>query len=395
MDKSLPTSPLLERQRSEPASDGGERRFDSNRMRFGTGSETFYVPTVLTKTFHFLQSKPAPVLFAGLSGLTLLIGYFDYLAGTDATFTAIYLFPVGVAAWFLTPWTFWLLAAASSVLSVGGDILDGARYPSTWIPLWNLIARFAVFAFAAQLIAALAKLNRDLEIRAANRAIKLTQEIAARERLERELLQISEREQARVGHDIHDGLCQHLTGAALAAQVVSESLHAQNSPERESADKVVELIQDGIGLARDLARGLSAVEVSNNGLPVALSDFAASTSSLFNVSCRFEYPRPVPLRDLPTSVHLYRIAQEAVSNAIKHGDAKNIVVRLETRDGGLLLRVSDDGIGLPADYQERKGMGLKIMSYRAELIGGRMAFAKRHPNGTEVSCLVPVNELVS
>jgi signal transduction histidine kinase len=219
----------------------------------------------------------------------------------------------------------------------------------------------------------------------------LTTEIAMRERLQRELLQISEREQERVGHDIHDSLCQHLTGTALAAQVVAESLQSQHSAERDAV-RVVELIEEGIALARNLARGLNAVEVSNNGLVTALTDFASSTSDLFNISCRFECLEPVLVGDLTTAIHLFRIAQEAVGNAVKHGEAKDVVIRLEKSRSERVLRVIDNGSGLPASPGNGKGMGMRIMSYRSELIGARLDIRKRSPRGTEVTCFLPLDE---
>lgn len=280
----------------------------------------------------------------------------------------------------------------SSILAEGGDIVAGAHYVTIWIPLWNVAARFAVFIFAAQLLAALRKLNRDLEERAAERAAKLTEEITMRERLQQELLQISEREQKRVGHDIHDSLCQHLTGTALAAEVLVESLKAENSPEIENATRVVTLIEEGTTLARNLARGLNAVEVSNNGLAGALTDFASSTSDLFNVSCQVECPEPFGIDDTATAVHLYRIAQEAVGNAIKHGEAKRVVIQLENSKTGCVLRVIDDGFGLPPSFRDGKGMGLRIMSYRSQLIGARLDIQARGPIGTELTCSLPLDE---
>jgi signal transduction histidine kinase len=347
---------------------------------------------MFARALKFLETLSPPVLFAALTGLAVVIGYFDYRAGTDATFSAFYLFPIAVAAWFLSLRAAYMLAILSSVLWVSGDIGAGAHYTSLWIPVWNIAARFAVFVFAAHLIAALRELHRDLEKRAAERAAKLTTEIAMRERLQRELLQISEREQERVGHDIHDSLCQHLTGTALAAQVVAESLQSQDSAGRDDAVRVVELIEEGIVLARNLARGLNAVEVSNNGLMTALTDFASSTSDLFNISCRFECLEPVLVDDLTTAIHLFRIAQEAVGNAVKHGEAKDVVIRLENSRSERVLRVIDNGSGLPASPANGKGMGMRIMSYRSELIGARLDIRKRSPRGTEVTCSLPLDE---
>jgi len=349
---------------------------------------------MLARLLKSLKAVSAPVLMTVLAAFTLAIGYFDYITGTDTTFSAIYLFPIAAAAWSVNLPAAYALSILSSLLWVSGDLEAGARYTSVFVPLWNLAARFALFVFGANMVAALRRLHTDLERRAAERAIKLTEEIGRRERLQRELLRISEREQERVGHDIHDSLCQHLTGTALAAEVLAENLQSSNSPERDNAARVVALVEEGIALGRNLARGLSGVEVSQNGLMAALSDFAVSTSELFNISCRFECPEPLFIED-DTAVHLYRIAQEAVGNAIKHGDAEDVVIRLESSDGGCTLRVIDNGLGLPAKPAEDKGMGFRIMSYRSELIGGNFNVRRRNPKGTEVICTLPIAELVS
>jgi signal transduction histidine kinase len=348
---------------------------------------------MFARVLKFLEELSPVALFTLLAGLTFLVGYLDYISGTDTTFSAIYLFPIGAAAWFINRPAGYALAILSSILWVSGDVVAGARYSSVWIPLWNVAARFAIFVFAAELIAGFRKLHMALEKRAAERATKLTAEIAMRERLQRELLHISEREQERVGHDIHDSLCQHLTGTALAGQVLAEGLKSQDSNETANAFRVVELIEEGISLARNLARGLNAVEVSNNGLTAALTDFAAATSDLFNVSCRFECPGHFSIDDPLVAVHLYRIAQEAVGNAIKHGEAKNIIVRLENVESGKVLRVIDDGTGLPPAHANSKGMGLRIMSYRSELIGAKLDIRRRSARGTVVTCLLPADEM--
>ncbi len=347
---------------------------------------------MFARIYRFLERFSPSTLFALLAGITLVIGYFDYLAGTDTTFSAVYLFPIGIAAWFLKRWAPYVLAILSSILWVTGDIAAGAHYASIAIPLWNLGARFAIFVFTTQLISQSRELHDDLETRAVERAAKLTAEIAMRERLQRELLHISEREQERVGHDIHDSLCQHLTGTALASQVLAENLKSQDSAETDGAFRVVELLEEGISLARNLARGLNAVELSNNGLTAALTDFATNTSSLFNVSCRLECAQPFLIDDMHVAVHLYRIAQEAVGNAIKHGEAKNVVVHLENLQSGKLLRVIDDGTGLPPMHINGKGMGLRIMSYRSELIGAKLDVRRQKANGTVVTCLLPLRE---
>jgi signal transduction histidine kinase len=239
------------------------------------------------------------------------------------------------------------------------------------------------------MIVAIRKLHNDVSARAEERAAKLTAEIAAREKLERELLQISEREQRRVGQDIHDGLCQHLTGTAFAGQVLAETLRAEGSALSEDALRVVELVEQGIALSRSLARGLNAVNFSSTGLMESLEDFCSSTSDLFKISCRFECPLPVLIRDTLTAGHLFRIAQEAVGNAIKHGRATEVLVQMEISKSGTLLRISDDGCGLPPFREHGKGMGLRIMSYRAQVIGAKLSIKTRPGGGAIVICVLP------
>lgn len=348
---------------------------------------------MFARALKFLNSLSPLRLTMGLLGLTLLTGVIDFQTGTDATFSAIYLFPIGIAAWFLGRPIAYGLAVLSTIFMVGGDIAAGAHYPATLIPIWNFFIRFTVFTVALNSIAQLRIMHDNLEKRAAERAVKLTAEIAKRERLERELLHISEREQRRVGHDLHDSLCQHLTGTALAGQVLTEYLKSENSPHAARSSRVVELIEQSITLSRDLAKGLNTVRLSTDGLMEALEDFAASTSDLFRISCRFECPLPVPIEDTETATHLFRVAQEAVGNAIKHGRAKNILIRLEPTEEGNLLRVTDDGIGIP-DHPSGQGMGLRIMSYRADLIGARFEIARTGRLGTAVTCLMPSERML-
>ena len=150
------------------------------------------------------------------------------------------------------------------------------------------------------------------------------------------------------------------------------------------------MIEDGIALSRNLAKGLNSVSMSSDGLMEALEDFAASTSDLFKISCRFQCPLPVLIADSQTAEHLYRIAQEAVGNAVKHGQAKNVVIRLELSKAGKMLRVIDDGTGLPALDGNAKGMGLRIMSYRADMIGAKFTIRRRDVSGTVVTTLLPL-----
>jgi signal transduction histidine kinase len=199
---------------------------------------------------------------------------------------------------------------------------------------------------------------------------------------------VSEREQRRIGEDLHDGLCQHLAGTAIAGQVLRQKLTTQRLPEAADAQRIVELIQEGVLLSRRSAKGLHPVEFDAGGLMLALEEFADTTSKLFRISCRFECESPVLVHDGETAEHMYRIVQEAVRNAINHGNARNIVIRLDTVEDGQELRIEDDGVGMP-DVLSTEGMGLRIMQNRALVTGGTFRMQRRPGGGTIVCCSLP------
>ena len=348
----------------------------------------FVRPDIFARGLRFLESLTEPVLTVLLVTLTCLVGLLDFLIGSNATFVSLYLIPMAIAAWLLGLRFSFLIAGLSTLFWVLGDISAGIGADQSTVA-WNVFSRLAVFIAVSVLVRAQRRLLDDVEALAVKRSAQLVSEIEARQRLEEELVRISEREQRRVGHDIHDSLCQHLTGTARAGQVLFQHLEARGADSAPIAARVVELIEDGITLSRNLARGLHSVSRSGDGLMEALENFAASTSDLFKISCRFECPLPVLVNDVQTAQHLYRIAQEAVGNAIKPGRAKNIEICLEVQRGGKRLRVFDDGIGSPPFLPGGKGMGLKIMSYRADRMGAAFNMKGREPTGTVVSCFLP------
>jgi signal transduction histidine kinase len=314
------------------------------------------------------------------------IGAVDYLTGYEMSFSVFYLLGVALAVWFVGKW----FGALVSVLSVGvwliGDFASGARFSSPLIPIWNALVLLTFYLVVVWLLANLRSLYRSLEIQVRQRTRALTEEIAERERLERELLEISEREQRRIGQDLHDSLCQHLTGATLAGQVLEEKLAALNLPVAADAGKIVELVEEGIDLSRKLAKGLYPVEMTADGLMLALEEYAATTSDLFKVACRFECDSPVLIHDPATAGHLYRIAQEAVGNAIKHGKARNIFIRLDASEEATALSVKDDGVGLPEPLPKNRGIGLRIMAHRSAMFGGIFNARREESGGTLVTC---------
>jgi two-component system CheB/CheR fusion protein len=216
-------------------------------------------------------------------------------------------------------------------------------------------------------------------------------DISDRKRLERTVLEISEREQRRIGQDLHDGLGQHLTGIAFMTKVQEQKLAERQVPEAADAAKIVQLVNDAIRKTRELARGLLPVVSDAHGLMSALQLYASEIEDLFGIGCRFQCETAVLIHDAAAATHLYHIAQEAVNNAIKHGHANNILIRLFSGDREGTLIIKDDGVGIERPRAPQAGVGLHIMNYRAGMIGGHLDVHRERPSGTTVICRFPVS----
>jgi PAS domain S-box-containing protein len=203
--------------------------------------------------------------------------------------------------------------------------------------------------------------------------------------LEEELLSISSREQRRMGQDLHDGLCQQLAGIEFRNSVLVQQL-TENPSARAEAATIGELLREVTRESRTLARGLSPVHLELNGLMAALETLTANTAKLFNVLCNFDCPQPVLMTNDIVATHLYRIAQEAIGNAVKHGHAKSVTVALRESGGEVSLTISDNGGGFTREKEIMDGMGLRIMEYRAELIGAKVSIESAIGVGTRVVC---------
>jgi len=230
---------------------------------------------------------------------------------------------------------------------------------------------------------------RTAELHTANH--ELSAEISERTRLEREIIRISEYEQRRIGQDLHDGVCQELAAIAFMTRALANRLDKNSSEETDTIHRVARLLNDSISKARDIARGLHPVEMHADGLMVALQDLGRRTHE--SIPCVCQCDEPILVRESDTALNLYRIAQEAVNNALKYSRASRITISLRRDDKGLRLSISDDGRGIPIGPAGRRGarngMGLHIMRYRARSMGATLRIHDRRPRGTEVVCLLP------
>jgi PAS domain S-box-containing protein len=221
------------------------------------------------------------------------------------------------------------------------------------------------------------------------RIVGIAEDVTDRRRLEREILEISDREQARIGQDLHDGLCQQLVSLGFDNHALEQQLAAHALPEVTVVQKMGQVLDDAITEARAVSRGLFPVQLEVDGLSLALQQLAAGTRARTKVTCRMECPQPVSVSDNAVATHLYRIAQEAVNNAIKHSRASMILIQLNSSENRVELKISDNGIGLSIAPDSSRGMGLHIMNYRAQVIGGALSIAPVPGHGTMVSCSAP------
>lgn len=210
---------------------------------------------------HLLGGRPRFQIELLCLAIILVIGALDYEAGLDISLSPLYAAPIALAAWFVGPESAFVLALFAIVYWIMGEAMAGAIYFGWLAPLISCAMRALFYAFYVVVLARLSRLQVSLEAVAEKRAVLLSRETAERKRLEREMLEISEREQRRIGQDLHDGLCQHLTGTALVSQVLTERLGLEGNGETAQAQRVVDLVEEAIVLARGMAKGLYPVEM--------------------------------------------------------------------------------------------------------------------------------------
>ena len=227
----------------------------------------------------------------------------------------------------------------------------------------------------------------DAAIELAKALARVAVEVEHRRRLEAQLLTAVEQERERLGRDLHDDLSQRLAGAALMTRTLAKELKGRSTADREKARALGDLLAEATNVARNLARGLHPITLTANGLPKALEELAARVPQ----NVRFDWPTSKKL-DLDPSValHVYRIAEEAVGNAVRHAQAKSITIELHTTPGRkIALTITDDGNGFGKRLGP-EGMGLQNMRYRARVIRGILKIASAPKRGTVVTCTLPI-----
>jgi signal transduction histidine kinase len=314
--------------------------------------------------------------------LVAFIGWLDYITGFENSLLIFYLAPIAIGTWFLGLGFGITIAILCVIATILADLAAGVPR----VPVWNCGTAFVAYLIFSFLFRRWHSLLSEMHLRVKERTADLQRELARRQQLEKEIAVVAEEERSRVGRELHDSLGQHLAGTGLLAETIANQLKKENSSIQPTARKVVRLIDQGIDLTRQIARGLYSSELDGDGLFSALESLSRSVASN-QVKCEFEHSgKPPRSKELATQV--YWVAREAVTNALKHGQPQNVRIHLQTTGDYLRLKVEDDGRGLSKNTM-KDGIGLKVMAQRAELAGGTLR-VENATHGTVVHCEIPL-----
>lgn len=346
-----------------------------------------------TRVLRILTQPPAGLFnrIITIAGLVLGIGVIDYFTGIWISMQVFYLVPISFAVAWLGFGAAFFTSISCIIVRVGGDYIQAAPYTHHPTIVWNCAVFLATYMVVAWGIHLLVNFQRELEARVRARTTALAREVDTREKLQQELVELSERERRTIGNDLHDGLGQHLTAMAYAAQILNQKLADQQHPAAATAGEIVRLAEDGILQSRQLARGLLLSAIEPDHLNQELEELAASVQRQHGVRCYYQSDTALLVEDSITASHIFRIAQEAVRNSIRHAHPTAVHLSLASNRETLTLTVHDNGPGLPSQPDSKAGVGLRVMAHRAKLIGGELTIDSTAGQGTQVRCRVPLH----
>jgi signal transduction histidine kinase len=319
------------------------------------------------------------VIVCALLGVAA-IGWVDYITGWEWSFFVFYAVPILVVVWKAgqpAGFVFAVLCATAWWLAQ----IEDNPYKTSWGFALAIASRLFYFCVLVVAVAAV-DARRELD----------RKRIATLERaqeLEQEILRTSEQEQQRIGRDLHDSLGPHLAAIRYAANFLADDLRKRGEPEAAKAEEIGQLVAEAVSLTRDLARGIFPVQMDSEGLAASLEDLAGTVSRFTGLSVTFSDSANIKVADPEVGMNLYRIAQEAVNNAVKHGSAKSISIALSAYQGFIRLMVADDGKGMSDMTNGGGGIGLHSMQFRARALGGEIHIDSKQNEGTVITCEIP------
>ncbi|MEI7953915.1 MAG: sensor histidine kinase [Verrucomicrobiota bacterium] len=340
---------------------------------------TGLVKRIANPSLVALRRRPPWITLLVALALVGVIGWMDRVTGWEWNFSLCYALPIVLAVWRTGKRTGISFAMICTAAWWAADVGDNPYQTSAGfaVAMVSRLFYFVVLAIAAAAV-------KEQQTLARTRITSLERE----QELERLILVTSEREQQRVGRDLHDGLGAHLAAVGYAAAFLANDLRPQHPAEAVKADRIREMISNAISLTRDLARGIYPVKIEGDGLAIALEELARNADGLTTAEVAYSETGTSQVEDPEIGMHLYRIAQEALANALKHSGARKITLALNQFDGSLDLVVTDDGSGMAAAASDTASMGLSSMKYRARAIGGVLTIRSAPDHGTLVSCKI-------
>jgi len=343
----------------------------------------------LTKFDSFVRKQSRKGIAAAAIICVVLLGTVDSATGTQFSLAVFYLLPIAFATWYAGRAEGLLIAVASTIAWLIADFSASNGFDHPTIPFWESVVRLSLFVFVIYLLTAIKRLNENLEAAVQQKTAALHAEMQERSRVEQAVMEISSQEQQRIAHELHDGLGQVLTYSALKAKMLSEDLVTKSPQQGSQAEEIVKLLNRGTQQIRHMARGLDPVDVEATGLTAALDRLIKDTEGLGRIQCSFTFSQLEMPFGPTASLQLYRIAQEAISNAVRHANAASLEVELNVDATQVSLKVKDDGIGFCPD-EPIAGRGIGIMRYRARSLNGVIDIRSVPGSGTTLHCIVPL-----
>ncbi len=339
--------------------------------------QTWFTSSSICKTLEEQSSSCALLEALVVVGL---IGWLDRVSGWEYSFFAFYALPIVFVVW-KTDWrlgyVFALLCTATWwVVHIGNN-----PYHSGFGFALTVFGRWFYFTI---LVVALAAVKQQHELDRGR-----IQRLERAQQLETDILWASEREQQRIGRDLHDSLGPHLAAIGYAAAFLGNDLRLRNQPEAAKAEHLHEQVVEAASLLRDLVQGIFPEQINGFGLSVALDDLASTLSHLSGITVSYYETGNARVNDPETDLQLYRLVQEAVNNALKHGNAGMVTIVLNNSKDLLHLAITDDGTGMTLAPNGSRGIGLSSMRYRARALGGDLTIESKINEGTSVSCIIP------
>lgn len=326
------------------------------------------------------QNQPQWLVVITAFLLVGVIGWCDYQTGWEYSLLVFYALPIVYVGW-LTNSQLGFMFALICAATWWGVYLESNPYQSNLGFAMAVLGR--LFYFLMLVLAVAAIKSQQASVQARIDRLELTQ------KLERDILRVSEREQQRIGRDLHDSLGPHLAAIGYAASFLSNELQQLNPAQAAKAEHIHGMLIDATTLLRDLVQGIYPEQLDSFSLSIALEDLANTTSRLSGISVSYCETGTSLVKDTENAMHLYRIVQEAVNNAAKHGRANKVTIVLNNIDRSLRLTINDNGKGMLISQNGTRGMGLHSMRYRARALGGELRIESIADQGTTVCCEIP------